>query len=167
MLTAEQMPKIRPVPLGRSKGPRVYELLEDWRYDDHPLGPIILRCPFFSDLASIPPYVPRFVLSPDGYLFIPGFVHDYIYKHRFIWTEQIDPKYLEVADPPLVEPRVIKYWAGRERADEIFREIADIVSPDHTAMTKVATAALAVGGWKAWNDHRARDEKVIDIKGVS
>lgn len=165
MLTNEQMPKIRPCLLGDDvTGPRVYELLEDWIYPDHPLGPILLKRPFFSDLASIPKYVPRWVISPSGYLFLAGFVHDYLYKNQFFYVEKrIGPKYLEVVDPPFAEPTYIKYWTDRKRADEIFKEIANISYPKQKKMTALATGALVVGGWAAWNDHRKNDQVVSKI----
>jgi len=149
MLTAAQMPILRPLPLRPGDPRRVWEVMEIWRYCEYPaIDPMIIRPPFLTDLASIPVIFSN-IISPSGYLFLAGFLHDHVYKYQYIWTERTDAE---------GNARLIKYWMGREQADRLFGEIANISYPEQWLMTKVAKGALAVGGWKAWNDHRKKDD---------
>jgi hypothetical protein len=151
MLTKEQMPALRPLPVSKRGERRRYELLEDWICDF--LGPdftYIIPAGFIFDGASIPRLFWN-MLSPSGYLFLAGLVHDFIYKYEFVFkfsmVESLDGK----------GRSVFKEYYSQKEADKKFEELADRINLGAHFFTKTSYISLRAFGFMAWNEHRGRD----------
>lgn len=84
---------------------------------------------FVFDGASIPRPLWWF-LSPVGLLLIPGLIHDWGYKNDS--------------------------WNDREMWDRLFRQVIKEITGT-TVIPWIAWAAVRLGGWKAWKEHRKND----------
>ncbi len=151
MLTKEQMPILRPIPVTKRGERRRYELMEDWKCDI--LGrafTFIIPKGFIFDGASIPRLFWN-MLSPSGYLFIAGLLHDFIYKYAFVYIYSV----IDSLDGG--EPRIIKEWFDQKGADGKFEDLADKICVGAHFFTKAAYISLRGFGFIAWNNHRKKD----------
>jgi len=151
MLTKEQMPILRPVPVRKRGERRRYELMEDWICDFLGRGfEFIIPKGFIFDGASIPRLFWN-ILSPAGYLFIPGLWHDFVFKFRFIYTyssrESLDGG----------ERSIVREFYTQKEADKKFEGLADKVCMDAHTFTRIAYIALRMFGSKAWREHREKN----------
>ena len=146
------MPVLKPIPIP-TKGVgiftriwrwftwvRKWEVVEDFIFQFKDLIFLIPKG-FIFDGASIPRIFWAF-LSPTGLLLIPGLIHDYAYRHDFLWV---------------LCPGQTKYreGAGKDFWDKLFMEIGEAVNGVHFA-NWVAWVALKVGGWTAWRHGDAK-----------
>lgn len=148
MLTAEQMPKLQPLPV-RSRGERRrWFVLEDWTCDFLGRGfTYIIPKGFIFDGASIPRLFWN-ILNPTGYLFIAGLLHDFVYKYRFLYTYST----IECLDGK--ERKIIKEPYNQKEADKKFEDLADEICMGAHFFTRCSYIALRVFGSKAWEKHR-------------
>ncbi|KKK98141.1 hypothetical protein LCGC14_2645720 [marine sediment metagenome] len=123
-----------------------WELVEDY-YLLLPNGTQLRRrVPFIFDGASVPIFfwwIPG--LSPTGILFIQGLFHDDFYANGFV--ELI-----------LLNGEVLCWGKGEGRAfgDDLFLDIGMMVN-GMVVWDYVAWAAVRLGGWKAWKEHRKNE----------
>jgi len=158
MLTKEQMPILRPLPVRKRGERRRYELMEDW-YCNFLGKDFIIPKGFIFDGASIPRLLWN-LLSPAGYLFLPGLWHDFVYKYRFIFTSSA----VESLDGG--DRKIIKEFFTQEEADQRFEAIADIVNMGAHFFTRAAYLSLRAFGFVAWGNHRKKNTKcTIEPKG--
>lgn len=151
MLTKEQMPKLRPLPVRKRGERRRYELLEDWVCDFLGRGfTFIIPKGFIFDGASIPRLFWN-ILSPNGYLFLAALIHDFIYKYRFAYT------YSAIESLDGDERRIIKEWYTQAQADRKFEALADKICMGAHFFTRSAYITLRMFGSKAWRDNRKLD----------
>ena len=117
---------------------RKWEVMEDWSYPGFhiPKG-------FIFDGASIPRPLWWF-LSPVGLLLIPGLIHDWGYKHNLSGGRKAN----------ISNRKTCRAW--RKHWDILFRQIIKEVTGT-TIIPWIAWAAVRIGGWKAWNEHRRND----------
>ena len=120
---------------------RKWEVMEDWSYGELYYEGSNLKIPkgFIFDGASIPRCLWWF-LSPVGLLLIAGLVHDYHYKHKS---------------------------HHRDDCDLLFRDLIRIITGT-TIIPWIAWAAVRIGGWKAWKEHRENDKtlKKLLLNGI-
>ena len=152
------MPKLQPVPIAtKGKGfwkaivmwllsTRNWVLTDDWKYNIDGTEYVILAG-FQFDGASIPKFLRTF-FSPVGVLLIGGLVHDYAYKYKTLLEVNKKKTMGEIT---------------QARADEMFRDINDIVNGFYT-MNYLAYWSLRAGGFVAWNGHRKRNAKIKGLK---
>jgi hypothetical protein len=150
ILQPSQMPMMRPLPMQDGELRR-WLILEDWiwinpndRFESYGV-----KKGFIFDGASIPRLF-RNILSPTGYLFLAGLIHDHLYQHKFVWTL------------PVYEGGQGKYWFKhsidtKDQADEIFRSVANTMSPGNKCLTGISKFALWIGGGFAWNECREKE----------
>lgn len=155
MLTEKQMPILRPLPVRKRGERRRYEVMEDWECDLLGRGfTFIIPKGFIFDGASIPRLFWN-MLSPSGYLFLAGLLHDFIYKYEFAYVfssiESLDGK----------GRRVIQRWFNQKEADEKFEMLADKICVGAYIFTKTAYITLRAFGWAAWNEHRENNSICI------
>ncbi len=151
MLTKEQMPILRPLPVRKRGERRRYELMEDWKCDLLGRGfTFIIPAGFIFDGASIPRLFWN-MLSPSGYLFLAGLLHDFIYKYKFAYI------YSAVESLDGDERRIIKEWFDQKRADQKFETLADKICEGAHLFTKAAYITLRGFGFVAWKNHRKID----------
>jgi len=151
MLTEEQMPILRPIPVTKRRERRRYELMEDWECSLLGRGfTFIIPKRFIFDGASIPRIFWN-MLSPSGYLFLAGLLHDFLYKYAFAYVYSV----IESLDGG--ERRLIKVWVNQEVADQKFEELAEKICVGAHFFTKTAYLALRGFGFVAWNKHREKD----------
>lgn len=157
------MPAMRPVPI-KTKGLiwykalwvwltcfRKWEILEDW-YFQMPIINIWYMIPngFIFDGASIPRIL-WIVFSPVGILFIPGLLHDFVYRYGFLFAVMTPDPEMDLTPVPLECTR----W----EADELFKEVAIIVN-GFEYLNWLPYMALVFFGWPTWNEHRKNDRDV-------
>lgn len=151
MMTANQMPILRPLPVSKRGERRRYELMEDWTCDLLGRGfTFIIPAGFIFDGASIPRLFWN-MLSPSGYLFLAGLLHDFIYKYRFAYVYSI----IDSLDGG--EPRTIKAWFTQKEADKKFEALADKICMGAKFFTAVAYKSLRAFGFITWNKYRKVD----------
>jgi len=151
MLTEEQMPALRPIPVSKRGERRRYRLLEDWKCDI--LGrefTFIIPKGFIFDGASIPRLFWN-MLSPSGYLFLAGLFHDFPYKYGFVYIYSI----IDSLDGG--QPRIIKTWLDQKEADQKFEAMADKICMGAKFFTAVAYKSLRAFGFITWNKYRKVD----------
>lgn len=148
MLTKEQMPKLRPIPVKKRGERRRWEVLEDWTCDFLGRGfTYIIPAGFIFDGASIPRLFWN-ILNPTGYLFIAGLLHDFVYKYRFLYT------YSAIESLDGGERRIIREFYTQKEADNKFETLADEICMGAGFFTKGAYITLRLFGKTAWNEHR-------------
>jgi len=151
MLRPGQMPILRPIPVTKRGERRRYELMQDWKCELLGRGfTFIIPRHFIFDGASIPRLFWN-MLSPSGYLFLAGLLHDFIYKYRFAYVYSI----IDSLDGG--EPRIIKHWFDQAGADLMFEELADTICVGAHFFTKAAYISLRGFGWITWNKYRGAD----------
>lgn len=151
MLAPEQMPILRPIPVTKRGERRRYELMKDWTCKVLGRGfTFIIPRGFIFDGASIPRLFWN-MLSPSGYLFIAGLLHDFLYKYQFAYI------YSMVQSLDGCERRLIKQWFDQKQSDQKFEELADKICVGAHFFTKVAYISLRGFGFVAWNNHRKLD----------
>jgi len=152
MFTKEQMPILRPIPVSKRGERRRYELMRDWKCELLGRGfTFIIPKGFIFDGASIPRLFWN-MLSPSGYLFLAGLLHDFIYKYRFAYVYSV----IESLDGG--ERTLIKVWFNQKQADQKFEAVADKICMGAHFFTKSAYLSLRGFGFIAWNKHRAIDQ---------
>ena len=148
MLAKEQMPKLRPLPVSKRGERRRWEVLEDWTCDFLGRGFMyIIPAGFIFDGASIPRLFWN-ILSPAGYLFMAGLIHDFAYKYRFLYTFSV----IESLDGG--ERRIIREWYSQKEADQKFEALAEKICMGAHFFTRTAFITLRLFGSKAWKEHR-------------
>lgn len=155
MLTEEQMPKLRPLPVRKRRERRRYRLLEDWKCEL--LGKaftFIIPKGFIFDGASIPRLFWN-MLSPSGYLFLAGLLHDFIYKYAFAYIYSS----LESLDGQ--ESLIIKVWFNQKEADQKFEALAHKICVGASFFTKSAYVTLRWFGFIAWKKHRKKNQPCL------
>jgi len=151
MLTKEQMPILRPIPVRKRRERRRYELMEDWECDLLGRGfTFIIPKGFIFDGASIPRLFWN-MLSPSGYLFLAGLFHDFPYKYGFVYI------YSAVESFDGDNRRIIKCWLNQKESDYRFEAMADKICMGAKFFTAVAYKSLRAFGFIAWNKHRKKD----------
>lgn len=151
MLNKEKMPILRPLPVRKRGERRRYELIEDWKCELLGRGfTFIIPKGFIFDGASIPRIFWN-MLSPSGYLFLAGLLHDFIFKYRFVYIYSI----IDSLDGG--EPRIIKDWFTQKEADKKFEALADKICMGAHFFTRTAYITLRMFGSKAWREHRKLD----------
>ena len=155
------MPVLRPIPIPTKKQPswlhkvavsifdvRQWALVENWHYklklEDGESVEIVIPKGFCFDGASIPRILWA-LLSPIGTLLIPGLIHDYGYRHNFLW---------KVGKNGQIE----EFMKNSKRADwdNLFKNI----NKDVNAMPLISLLtswAVSIGGGCAWNKHRKNE----------
>lgn len=148
--TGFKMPVMRPLPVTKRGERRRWEIMEDFEYEGLDYTEIyIVKKGFIFDGASIPRLFWN-ILSPTGYLFLAGLIHDHLYKYAGIWTRAIR------ADGD--RGTVYLMTCDKKESDQIFQDIADQICLGAKGMTWIARKALDAFGFVAWNEHRANDE---------
>ena len=137
MLSPEQMPVMRPLPMD-DPGLRKWEILEDWEVE-YQGGKIFIPKRFVFDGASIPRFFRR-IYSPTGYLFLAGLVHDYCYRHGYYMFNDFEYDF--------------KTTVNQEQADALFMGLANKFYPDHQKKSWVAYKSLRLGGCIAWENNK-------------
>lgn len=157
-------PKLEPVPI-HTKGlsffmkiwvwlfsVRKWKVVEDWEFDttlDNRSITVFIHKGFVFDGASIPRPL-WWLLSPIGVLLIPGLVHDYVYRYRYITF--IDKK-------TRIKNRIYnsdhKYW------DLLFRDVSVQIN-ECNVISYGAWIALLVFGKSAWKKNRKIEQKRIE-----
>lgn len=160
MLTKEQMPILRPIPVSKRGERRRYELMQDWKCELLGRGfTFIIPKGFIFDGASIPRLFWN-MLSPSGYLFLAGLLHDFIFKYRFVYI------YSSVESLDGDERRIVKDWFNQKQADRMFETLADKICMGAHLFTKVAYISLRGFGWRTWNKYRKIDSLcLLEPKG--
>jgi len=149
MLTKYQMPILRPMPVRKRGERRRYEVMQDWKCDFLGRGFIIPKG-FIFDGASIPRLFWN-LLSPAGYLFLPGLWHDFVFKYGFIYT------YSEIESLDGGENRIIREFYTQSEADLRFKELGDRVCMGAHIFTAIAYKSLRLFGSITWNKYRKQD----------
>jgi len=151
MLYPDQMPILRPIPVTKRGERRRFELMEDWKCELLGRGfTFIIPKGFVFDGASIPRLFWN-MLSPSGYLFLAGLLHDFIYKYRFVYVYSV----IDSLDGG--EPRIIKDWFNQAEADHRFEVLADKICMGAHFFTKTAYISLRGFGWITWEKYRKVD----------
>jgi len=146
----DRMPILRPVPVSKRGERRRWEVMEDWY--SNCLGAhftYIIPAGFIFDGASIPRLFWN-ILSPSGYLFLAGLIHDFVYKYRFLYT------FTTVENLNGGETKVIREWYTQKQADKKFEELADRICMGAHFFTRISYIALRGFGSFAWNKHREK-----------
>ena len=160
MLTKEEMPKLRPLPVRTRGERRRWEVLEDWTCDFLGRGfTYIIPKGFIFDGASIPRLFWN-ILNPTGYLFIAGLLHDFVYKYTFLYT------YSAIESLDGGERRIIREFYTQKEADKKFEDLADKICMGAHFFTRSAYITLRMFGSTAWKEHRGKDiDCTIEPKG--
>lgn len=152
-ITAEQMPKLVPLPIPTKGKPfykriwswltkvREWQLAENWEYDLPDGRRILIPKGFTFDGASIPRLL-WFFLSPTGLLLIPGLIHDFGYRYDYIWVVKDDGIVCKT-DQAMGQD----YW------DEVFYNVGEHVN-GMKVINWMAWVALAAFGGMAWEANR-------------
>ena len=154
-----EMPKLQPLPITKKGEPRRWLLLEDWTC--HILGRynlFVIPAGFIFDGASIPRLFWG-ILSPTGYLFLAGLIHDFVYKYGFLYT------YAVMVDGEL-GPIYKETMLDQKAADIIFEDIGYKICLDARVYTKIAFLSLRGFGRFTWKDYRKQDLK-CDLKPLN
>ena len=124
---------------------RNWVLTRDW-YIELPNGTLIcIPQGFQMDGASIPkPF--WFLLSPVGPLLLPGIVHDYAYRHNYLWA---------VCKQTGV-PFKYGHCAGQKFFDGIFKDISLSVS-GLKVVSIFSYLTLRAFGFLAWSANRKKE----------
>jgi len=160
MLTEDQMPELRPLPVRKRGERRRWKVLEEWVCDFLGRGfTYIIPKGFIFDGASIPRLFWN-ILNPTGYLFIAGLLHDFVYKYRFLYTYSSR----ECLDGD--ERMIIQEWYSQKEADRKFEDLADKICMGAHFFTAIAYKSLRMFGSKAWREHRGKNMRCqIEPKG--
>ena len=149
-MSKNDMPKIIPLPMWPKDTHRHWELTEDWHYDRWDGIHVIIEKGFIFNGASIPKVFSN-IFASTGILFLASLVHDHIYQYRYILVEhEIDGKVTRQ-----------KLYLTKDRADDIFKEIALVSYPHNKKAIWLAKMALSIGGRFAW---KASREKEIEME---
>ena len=155
------MPKLQPIPIRTKEVPfpvalarwiftiRRWTLLEDWSFvlpEGREGHKMVIPAGFQCDGASIP-RIFWMVLSPTGLLLIPALLHDYAYKHRYLWEELSDGSRRKFGE-----------GNGRLDWDTLFRDVAIHVN-GFVLINYIAWLALVAFGWMGWRSFRKREAK--------
>ena len=149
---ATKMPKVMPLPVKKRGERRRWLLLEDWECTL--LGKdytYIIPAGFVFDGASIPRLFWN-ILSPTGYLFMAGLVHDFVYKYAFLFTYST----LELDGE---RGRVYREVYTQKEADYKFESLAHEICLGAWFFTKTALISLRACGWMTWNGYRKQNLK--------
>jgi len=151
MLSVEDMPKLIPIPVRERGERRRWKVLEDWICDFLGRGfTYIIPKGFIFDGASVPRLFWN-ILNPTGYLFIAGLLHDFVYKHRFLYT------YSSIESLDGGKRTIVREWYSQKEADRKFEALADKICMGAHTFTRIAYTSLRMFGSKAWRDHRKLD----------
>jgi len=158
LLKPEQMPILRPVPM-QGRELRKWEVMEDWWWYDNTRSDIAygIKKGFIFDGASIPKIF-RNILSPAGFLFLPGLIHDHLYRYRNVCSLEIYRHINGDGTEERREAHRLKVIETQEEADLIFKQVADSISPDNSFLTWIAYRALRMFGGFAWRKHRENEQ---------
>ena len=158
-ISIESMPALKPVPIPTKNQKtaihklvtfifevRKWELVENWHYTLKNNDELVIPKGFRFDGASIPRPLWA-ILSPVGLLLIPGLLHDYGYKYDQIWKVGPDGNIIEY-----------EKGAGKQFWDDLFKNVGKDVN-GFFLINVIAWIAVAVGGSKAWDNHRKANSK--------
>ena len=120
---------------------RKWELVETW-YFILPNGQvIIIPRGFIFDGASTPKFLWG-ILDPVGVLLIQGLIHDFGYRHDYLWAFDENRQLYK-----------LHLNAGREFWDGLFLDVGmDLLDMQVTGY--LSWLALRAFGWFAWNKNR-------------
>jgi len=110
----------------------------------------IIPAGFIFDGASIPRLFWS-ILSPTGYLFLAGLIHDFIYKHKFLWV------YTLYGDGDAGS--IYKEVYSRDKADKKFEDLAKILCQQSWFRTWISLKGLKLFGSYTWNKFRKKNLK--------
>lgn len=162
-MNTDRMPLMRPVPMDDKDGEvRKWRIEEDpfWFWID-PNDPYVsygVPKGFIFDGSSIPQIFWN-VLSPTGYLFIPGLIHDFAYRYGKVITRGFSRDKKEYTEP-------YTELVTKSQADDIFEHVAQTISPDNDGWTSIADFALGIGGHSTWEEHRKNNLQYDIEKGL-
>lgn len=136
--------------LNRGSGRIKLLLLSDLIYDSPALNrTITVPAEFVTDLASIPQVLWN-ILPPIGAYDAAAVVHDYLYT-----LGGFQRSLVMGVPPPLTWTEPVE----RAQADSILLEAMDVCQV--VAWKKrLIYAGVRVGGWHAWNEHRADGNEI-------
>lgn len=148
-----EMPVLKPIPIVTRGLPwwcalfvwlfkaRRFELYEDYVFRLPTGEPVVVPKGFVFDGASIPRLF-WWLLNPIGLLLIPGLLHDYAYRHRYL----------------LMEDRKTRLpFKTRRESDAMFFEVCHVTN-GMVMLDMVCTLLIRFFGWWSWNKHRRRDK---------
>ncbi len=155
------MPDLKPLPVKSPGERRKWIVTKDWTcriLGNYQL--FIIPKGFIFDGASIPkPFWP--LLSPTGYLFLAGLIHDFVYKYGFLFEHSV------AGD--VVGPIYKSHPYSQKEADIILADIADGICMGHHWKTSAAFLALRGFGFFTWDKYRKQNPKCdifpADYKG--
>jgi len=150
ILSPNQMPVMRPLPMADGAPHREWELMRNWTLCCTPLN-IIFFIPsgFIFNGASVPRVFSN-IFPATGYLFIAALIHDYLYGNAC---------YIQIKNGLKKKQKVDK-----KISDNYFADIAQWLYKDHWFKTKLAKGALVVGGQGAWDACRKIDGTYVKPK---
>lgn len=155
-----QMPKLIPIPIKTKGKPpiarfiawvfsiRHWKVVEDWDFTLPNGDKIVIPKGFRFDGASIPRPLWG-ILSPTGLLLIPGLIHDFGYRHDYIWayddSGHVYKKHMGAGQ---------KFW------DSLFYRVGNYIN-EIKEINYMAKIALSLFGEAAWKKNRYLDEPDI------
>jgi len=158
--TYKELPVLRAVPILTKKGNyfkrlsgwfsnRKWVLEKNFYFTMMGVDCVIPR-KFVFDGASVPRFF-WFVLHPTGILMIPGLIHDFGYKYRYL-----------IKDDRSVGGKIklskCFIFKKRKRWDYIFKKVAIEVN-GFRGVNMLAHLGVRSGGWLAWRKHRKKDDE--------
>jgi len=157
-IRSDSMPVLRPLPIPTKQFEGFDQLLafvfviRRWRVEEdyhfEYKGRIyVIPKGFEFDGASIPRPLWA-LLSPIGLLLIPGLIHDYGYRYDAIYTKDSDGKLV-----------VTHAGEGKIFWDELFCDMGNEINGIQF-LNALAKFGLQLGGRKAWDDWRVKNESI-------
>ena len=160
-----KMPVMKPLPI-KTKGliwyhaiwvwlttSRQWEIMEDWYFLLPWLGFnnwCFIPKGFIFDGASIPRWL-WIIFSPIGILFIPGLIHDFVYRYEALLIMHCQEKELDYI-------RLKVY--NRIESDLLFKEVSILVN-GFKFLNWGPYLALVVAGGFTWRKHRKNNLDVV------
>ena len=155
------MPRLIPMPI-ETKGKKFFKALwiwirstrewkfeSDWDFYCPDIDEtVVIPKDFVFDGASVPKRL-RAYLSPVGLLLVPGIVHDFGYRYDYVWIRNEDGSVKKAHEN-----------AGRQHWDDWFFKIGKYVNGVFI-INFLATVALTLAGWIAWNSNRKKNSPEI------
>lgn len=160
------MPKLIPMPIETKeksffkalwiwiKSTREWKFESDWDFYCPDIDEtVVIPKDFVFDGASVPKRL-RAYLSPVGLLLVPGIVHDFGYRYDYVWIRNEDGSVKKAHEQ-----------AGRGHWDDWFFTIGNYVNGVFI-INALATIALTLAGWLAWNKNRKKNSPELEPKPI-
>jgi len=136
---------------------RTFELIEDWYIYIPGYGLCLIPKRFVFDGASVPRFF-WWLFSPIGVLFLPGLVHDFMYRFGYLLVVVSGQK-------------AIARKVTRKDADCVFSKLSTYLN-DIVTVPAIACAALRLFGFFVWNKnvkrgkHNILKDQEIPVEGT-